>query len=262
MAKVSNPTPELLGGRIALLREFYSRLASWLNDDLSDEERQEVRSFLNRNIVAARTAVLEAGTLKLMTIGPPPALDGMVMQNQDPFFCLFEDYYGSSLGFDTLDMVEQAIGVYEHLENQTGLVPNLVAEAIDIEGAIVRSLRPSFRVGPPESEQQVQDAIENILNALGVEFIRDREVAPVGPKAFKPDFTVPESGLAIEVKLAKVGHGAARIQEELAADVAGYSTKWSRLMAVIYDLGVIADPYKMRQDNMKKFGVTVLIVKH
>lgn len=215
MAKIINPTPELLEGRISLLREFYSRLDDWLNNGLTDEERRETRSYLNRNLVAARTAVLEAGTLKLMTIGPPPALGGMVMQNQDPFFCLFEDYYGSSLGFDTLDMVEQAIGVYEHLKNQTGLVPNFAAEAIDIEGAIERTLRPSFRAAPPKSEQQVQDAVENILNALGIEYVRDREVAPVGPKAFKPDFTVPASGLAIEVKLAKDGHGPADIQEEL-----------------------------------------------
>ena len=68
--------------------------------------------------------------------------------------------------------------------------------------------------------------------------------------------------LAIEVKLAKPGHGAAEIQEEITADIAAYRTKWRHVMVVIYDRGVIVDPYQLRTSNLKLFGVSVVVVRH
>lgn len=68
--------------------------------------------------------------------------------------------------------------------------------------------------------------------------------------------------LAIEVKLAKEGHGASNIQEEMNADITAYKTKWKRLMFVIYDLGVIADPHRMIRENQRLFGISVLVIKH
>ncbi|HJP91279.1 MAG TPA: hypothetical protein VJ875_04940 [Pyrinomonadaceae bacterium] len=96
-----------------------------------------------------------------------------------------------------MDSIEQAIGVYEHLQTDEGLVTLKSKEAIDIEAAIERALRPSFRSGPPTSEKDVQDAVENIIRTLGVDFTRDREVTPVGAKAFRPDFIVTSLDLAI-----------------------------------------------------------------
>lgn len=103
---------------------------------------------------------------------------------------------------------------------------------------------------------------ENILNTLGVVFVRDKEVAPTGPKASRPDFTVEAMDLAIEVKLAKEGHGTSSIQEEINADITAYKTKWKRLMFVIYDLGMIDNPQQMIRENQRLFGVSVLVIKH
>jgi hypothetical protein len=200
--------------------------------------------------------------MRYMTLSPPPAVGGLIARGIDPFTMIFENWYGKSLIPDITDMVEQAIGVYNHLKAETGLVQLRAPEAIDIESAIERALRPSFRDLPPSSEREVQDAVENILNALGIEYVREREAAPVGPRAFYPDFTVRNLELAIEVKLATASHGASAIQEELAADISAYRTKWKHLLVVIYDSGVIVDPYQMRRENMKHFGVSVVIVKH
>ena len=104
--------------------------------------------------------------------------------------------------------------------------------------------------------------METIFNALGVVYVREKGVAPIGPRAFHPDFTVPDLDLAIEVKLATASHRASAIQEEIAADISAYRTKWRHLLIIIYDNGVITDPYQMRRDNMKYFGVSVIIVKH
>jgi hypothetical protein len=250
----------LIEKRIDLLTEFGDSLRQLFTGNYEDND--ELHSFVNRNLVAVRTAVREAGTLKLMNISPPPAVGGMIMQNVDPFQNIFNNLYGMSLIPLAIECIEQAIGVYEHMQTETGLLTLSSREVIDVETAIERALRPSFRRSPPKSERDVQDAIETILRALGIEFTRDREVAPVGAKAFRPDFIVASLDLAIEAKLAKLGRSAADIQEEITADIAAYKTKWRRLLIVVYDLGSIEDPYQMRKSNLKHFGVSVVIIKH
>jgi hypothetical protein len=46
------------------------------------------------------------------------------------------------------------------------------------------------------------------------------------------------------------------------SEVAAYRTKWRHLLMVIYDFGVIDDPYQLRTSNLKLFGVSVVVVKH
>jgi hypothetical protein len=251
----------LIEKRIQVLNEFYKSLKLLFQGSLNDEQYAKHRSFINRNLIAVHHAVKEAGTVRLLNIAPPPFLGGLVMQNIDPFGNLFGDIYGTSLIPDALECVEQAIGVYEHIQSQSGLIELNPKEAIHIESAIERALRPSFRDTQPKSEKEVQDAIENILNALGVEFTRERDTTSVGGKYYKPDFVVESLDLAIEIKLAKVGNGAAKIQEDLNADISGYRTKWKNLLFIIYDLGVITDPYKFQTDNIKLFGVSVRVIK-
>ena len=248
--------------RLVLLQQFRTSAKRWFNGDYKDNGREGLRSEINRDLIAVRQLVLDAGTMKLMTIGPPSAIGGMVVENADPFQNFFNDFWGMSMIPAVLDCVEQAAGVYQHMLENPGLIQIQKKETIDIEMALERALRPSFCRTPPGSERDVQDAVENVLNSLGVEFEREREVAPVGGKKFIPDFTVQNLNLAIEVKFAKKGHGESAIQEELSADIAGYGTKWKHLLAVVYDMGVIVDPWHFRMDNQKHFGVTVIVVKH
>lgn len=252
----------LIEKRLELLRKFHEALGRCFHDNFEPEGEDKVRSYINRNLIAARNAVRDAGTFKLMNISAPPMLGGSVISNIDPFENLFESFYGLSVIPAAMDAVEQAIGFYEHVQTEDGLVTLAPKEAIDIEAAVERTLRPSFRAGPPNSERDVQDAVEDILRALGVAFTRDKEVTTVGAKAFRPDFVVTPLDLAIEIKFAKPGHGAALIQDEIAADITGYKTKWRHLLVVIYDLGVIDDPHQMRVSNLNLFGVSVVVIKH
>jgi hypothetical protein len=251
-----------IDARIKLLTEFREYTHRWYQGQYEPEGQAELRKRINKMLIPARMAVVEAGAMKRMTIGPPPALGGVVPQNVDPFQNFFVDFYGISLIETVIDAVDQAIGVYEQAFGGSDLVSFESKDALDIETAIERALRPSFRKRPPSYETDVQDAIEDILNAVGVDFIRDKEVAPVGPKASRPDFTIEAMSLAIEVKLAKDGHGASDIQEEMNADITAYRTKWTRLMFVIYDLGVVADPHRMIRENQRLFGISVLVIKH
>jgi hypothetical protein len=267
--------PQLVQARIKLLKRFKAALSGWHDQTEKLEgdnlmfaatrgpeppgpETQKARSFINRNLVAARQAVVEAGVYCTVSAN----IGGAVVQNIDPFRNVLGETFGLSLVSDLLDMIEQAIGVYEHMKAKTGLVRVISSGPFDVETAIQRALRLAFKGGPPKNEKVVQDEIEVILSSIGVEFTREQETAPVGPRAFKPDFALTPMSLALEVKLANSKHSASKVQDEIASDITGYSTKWSRLLVVVYDVGVIQDPQRMRDDNMKHFGVSVLVVKH
>jgi hypothetical protein len=218
-----------------------------------------LRSEINRRVVAAHRAVRDAGALKVITYIDPPAIGGRQHQ-LNAFDNVFGYFHEHRFLPDVIEQVERAIGAYEAM----GLDPSLLGEArqtIDIVDAVNRSLRPIFKE-PPADERAVQDAMETILRPLGIDYHREKERAAVGATTFIPDFTVQDLDLAIEVKLANEKHGEAQIQHELAEDVAGYRTRWKRLLAVVYDCGVIRDPERMRRENEKHFGVTVVIVKH
>jgi hypothetical protein len=246
--------------RLQVLTEFRQALASW--GKVEHQETAELRSKINELLIAARNAVVEAGAYGTVTAAPPPMLGGVVARNLDPFDNLFTGIYGMSFVGAVLDQVDRAIGVYRVLLTGSKLTDPSPKEAIDIESAIERALRPHFRRGSPTSEEDVQDAVETILAAIGVSASRGRESVAVGGKGFIPDFVASDLDLAIEVKLAKTGHGVARIQEEITADIAAYGTRWRRLLVIVYDLGEIDDPYAFRRDNAKHFGASVVVVKH
>jgi hypothetical protein len=69
------------------------------------------RTFLNQNLRAVRREVLEAGCMKTFTISPPPAVGGMVMQNVDPFYVMYDAPWGRSLNPTLFDMLDETIGV-------------------------------------------------------------------------------------------------------------------------------------------------------
>jgi len=267
--------PELVKARVELLGKFKEALDTWHRrfSELTEEntlyaavegprepgpEIEQARSFINRNLIAAKQAVIEAGVYGTIS----GTFMGRSIENVDPFGNVFRDLWGNSMIPYLLDMVERAMGVYEHMGANTGLVRIVSSGPFDVETAIERALRLAFKGGPPKSEKEVQDQIEVILSSVGVEFTREQETAPVGPRAFKPDFALTPIDLALEVKFTNDKHSASKAQEEISADIASFKTKWSRLLVVVYDVGAIDDPQRMRDDNMKHFGVSVLIVKH
>ena len=246
--------------RIKLLSDFKKNLTNWYQSESDD--RKTLRTSLNKDVYAVESVIREVGAMKLISISPPPAIGGVIIQNANPFNLMFKKVHGQSSVPLIIDMIEQAVGIYEHIMNDPELIHLESSTAMDIESAIERAVRPFFKQGPPQREKEVQDAIEFILNSLGIEFTREQETAPVGPKAFIPDFIIPDLDLCIEVKLAKENHNEKKIQEEINADISAYRTKWKNLLIVVYDNGVIDDPYKFRKDNIKHFGVSVIIIKH
>src|SRR5271157_271109 len=142
-----------IAGRMKLLEDFRSAILAVFNGIDDDAERERVARWIDRNTIAAKIAVEEAGASQIVTLTPPPMIGGAIM-HVDPFENLFESFYGKSLLPSVVHTLDKAIGVYEHLKNETGLVRlPTPRQIVDLEGALERSIRPRFRHGPPTKER-------------------------------------------------------------------------------------------------------------
>lgn len=99
---------EDLDQRIENLNRFLGLLDEW-----TQTHSEESRAAINRVKRSVQREVIEAGCLFTMTISPPPAVGGLVMQNLNPFDMIFEQVYLRSLNPQVRDMVNQTIGVLE-----------------------------------------------------------------------------------------------------------------------------------------------------
>lgn len=261
-------TAEDIEKRIRILEMFRNKLtnliatrdAEYANPDTRLHKETEARRQVNELIVPAKEAILMAN------VEIPQSHTGwrnsaVHLSGYDPFTNLFQGLIEDSMTKTVMDCTDRAIGFYRLIHKDPSMDFSAAVEGMEIRASISRSLRFHFRDNNPGKEKDVQDAIEAILTAIGVSFTRDKEAVEVGGKSYKPDFAIKGEGMAIEVKLAKDGHGASKIQEQISADIHGYQRKWPRVLFVIYDLGTIKDPEKMRLDNEKTRGVFVEIVK-
>jgi predicted nucleotide-binding protein len=106
--QVTAEEKEILGE----LQEFRELLDRWWKGK-TNAERLQVRPDINRHLHRAREIVQLAGCHQMLTIGPPPAVGGMILQGVDPFERIFEDVYGRYLVNNVFDMIDQTIGVIE-----------------------------------------------------------------------------------------------------------------------------------------------------
>jgi hypothetical protein len=148
------------------------------------------------------------------------------------------------------------------LEGKIGLVEDATVALRDFFQARLRSA--IFRV--PESERDVQDAVEQLLIGRGMQKGQDydREVGRVkiSAKEVIPDFIIPPLSLAVEVKLIKTSVRVKETIDEINADIASYSRGYRELIFLVYDLGHVRDEIEFRHDLEKPGNVDVLVVKH
>ena len=85
--------------RISFLEEYKRAVTEW-----NETHSSELRSFLNQNKSKAVREVIEAGCYKTLTISPPPAVGGMIMQNVDVFDAMFQPPWLMNLTPQVLDM--------------------------------------------------------------------------------------------------------------------------------------------------------------
>jgi len=147
-----------------------------------------------------------------------------------------------------------------YLEQKVGVTESEVDSLRNFIQANLR--RVIFKV--PEREFEVQDAIESLLvgrgMAKGLDYDRETGRVKVSVKESVPDFIFPQLSHALEVKLSK--SKPANLVDEINADIRSYSTRYSSLLFVVYDLGTIRDDAEFRSGLETAGKVAVIIVKH
>jgi hypothetical protein len=115
----------------------------------------------------------------------------------------------------------------------------------------------------PEEEKDVQNVIETMLISRGYVFDRERVKILYSNKDYIPDFTFEDLNAVLEVKLCKTGKNEKDIIDEINADIPAYTTKFSNVTFLVYDLEVIRDADSFREDIEKNNPrIKVLIIKH
>jgi len=111
--------------------------------DPAEDERAVLRSQINKETHWVRQCVIEAGYFQTVTIGPPPAIGGVIASNIDPFGAMFNPPYGKDLFPFIIDMIDRTIGVISTQPDekvktaptvQLGLRKNFAFVAMAIDG--------------------------------------------------------------------------------------------------------------------------------
>lgn len=171
---------------------------------------------------------------------------------------------------DTLWPIQKEI--MESVALETDILLTYLEKATDyaedkfenIANFIKSSLRASM-FSIPDKEKEVQDNIERLFIGKGllkgIDYDRETGKLEFSGKEYIPDFVLPKLSLCIEVKLVKEGRRS-KIIDEINADITAYSTKYDRLLFVVYDLGVIRDENEFRRDiENSGANIKVVIVK-
>ena len=140
--------------------------------------------------------------------------------------------------------------------------PKESSEIIKIISLIENKLRKLIR-DPPKNEIEVQDKIESLFIGAGLDgqYTREIEHMPYSSKSYIPDFLFEKIKTVVEVKLCKTADKEKNIISEINDDIIAYKTKYPNLIFVVYDLGIIRDQDKFKNDIMNNEQVQVIIVK-
>lgn len=161
-----------------------------------------------------------------------------------------------------MESVALQVGILlTYLESAT----DFVEDEFDNFANFIRSKLRASIFTTPTKEFEVQNAIEALLigrnMTKGIEYDRETGKIEFSGKEYIPDFILPKMNLCVEVKLLRPGKKSSII-DEINADITAYSTKYERLLFVVYDLGVIRDEAEFRRDiENAGSNIKVIIVK-
>ena len=144
-----------------------------------------------------------------------------------------------------------------YLETKVPATDRQVESLIDL---LALRLRASlFR--KPESERDVQDAVEVLLSARDVDHQREVVAIEYSSKKFIPDFTLESHDLALEVKFCASPERERGIVDEINADIPAYRTRYSRALFLVFDIGAIRDVAGFKKDIESNPDIHVVVLK-
>jgi hypothetical protein len=139
--------------------------------------------------------------------------------------------------------------------------PRETSDILKVLTLVERKLRKVMRE-VPQREQQVQDAVENLLVGADVDYSRETDAIEYSSKTYTPDFSLPRIDLALEVKLSCRAGREKEIIAEINDDILAYATKYRNIVFLVYDVGFIRDVERFVRHFEQHEGVLVRVVKH
>ncbi len=135
---------------------------------------------------------------------------------------------------------------------------NLIIHVLTtIQGQLRKSIRDT-----PNNEKLIQNSLETIFDVKEFDFHREKEHIEYSSKTYVPDFTFPSISAIVEVKLCNSEKKEKVIIGEINDDILAYSTKYSNLIFIVYDIGVIRDEDMFKGSFSKHPNVIVEVIKH
>lgn len=124
-----------------------------------------------------------------------------------------------------------------------------------------RRLRKIVRT-PPQKELEIQDAFESLLVGADIAYSRESVTIEYSSKTYRPDFTMNQIDLAIDIKLCARNGREKEIIAEINDDILAYQTKYGNILFVVYDVGHIRDSDRFAASFEAHGNITVRVVKH
>jgi len=95
---------------IVQLGNFQKAIQAW---ECSGDpvKKATLRSYINQNSSVVQKIIAQTGCFKRLTVSPPPAVGGMIMQNLNPFDVIFLPPYSMNIVPIISDIIDQAIGI-------------------------------------------------------------------------------------------------------------------------------------------------------
>jgi 7-cyano-7-deazaguanine synthase in queuosine biosynthesis len=119
------------------------------------------------------------------------------------------------------------------------LLPNVVRLMEEIEGKLLPGLREAFSKQQPTDERCLQDQAGIILKAADYNIEREAPEFAFSIVKTRPDYSFPESGLFLEMKLLKEGKHRVQVVDGILADIQKYQTKCQGMLFVIYQTAAL-----------------------
>jgi hypothetical protein len=131
----------------------------------------------------------------------------------------------------------------------------------EIEGKLAPGLREAFSKQQPTDERCLQDQAGIILKAAGYEFERESPEFTFSIVRTRPDYSFPESGLFLEMKLLKEARHRVQIVDGIVADVQKYQKKCQGMLFVVYQTAaLITDPEAFAREICQDATVRVKVL--
>lgn len=239
--------PDSPAQKIAQLESFKVDIVRWATGDYSPD----LRTKLGLALPVVRSIVRETGTLKRVTLPPPPT-GGLFIRDADPFHYLFADYYGVALVRPVCDMLDHAVAVLREPEHSARIAEALPSSRV-ARGALHRALllcrrfanvahalkhRQDGRPGVALTDEQ--DAHHLFQAIAHIDFVQVRKevwTPSYSGGMARVDLPLQPDATAIAVRRTRRAIGAQQLAEQLLVDIQHYKSQPScrSLIWLVYD---------------------------